>query len=306
MQQPTSCFLCGENHFQLWASAGDGEYHSTPDQFDFYECEKCKLLQIHPIPMDKLSQIYPSNYYSFVAQKASLVNNIKEYLDGRLFRKILKNLKGDLNVLDVGGGSGWLLNTIRKIDNRVKTTQVVDIDPDAEALAKQNGHQYFCGRIEDFKTDEKFDFVLLLNLIEHVEQPLEVLKNIESVLTPQGIVLIKTPNYDSWDARLFRHRNWGGLHCPRHWVLFTQESFTKMANQANLNIKEFSLTQGAPFWAVSLLIALNKKGWITVNQEKPAYTHFLYPVFLGLFAGLDFLRRPFAKTSQMFVVLEKK
>ena len=126
------------------------------------------------------------------------------------------------------------------------------------------------------------------------------------MLMPQGIVLVKTPNYDSWDAQLFRHKNWGGLHCPRHWVLFTEASFSKMADQAGLKIKELSLTQGAPFWAVSLLIALNNKCWIRINAQNPAYMHPLYPILLGIFAGFDFIRKPFAKTSQMFVLLQKK
>jgi len=304
--QPSACFLCGNNDFKLWASATDVEYHTTTDYYQFYECQHCKLLQIDPVPLDKLGIIYPSNYYSFASQKKSLVNDIKESLDKRLFNKILKQLKSDnLKVLDVGGGSGWLLNVIQSISPRVKYTQVVDIDPDAEALAKQNGHNYFCGRIEDFNTTEKFDFVLLLNLIEHVSDPLAVLNKIQNILTDDGVVLIKTPNYDALDARLFRNKNWGGLHCPRHWVIFSKESFELVAQKAGLKIKSFSYTQGAPFWTVSVLAWMNKKKWVSITAERPAYRHPLFPVFLGLFAAFDLLRKPFAKTSQMFIILSK-
>ena len=34
---------------------------------------------------------------------------------------------------------------------------------------------------------------------------------------------MKTPNVEGLDAKLLRHRNWGGYHAPRHWVLFTPE-----------------------------------------------------------------------------------
>ncbi len=259
MAVPAVCFLCGKSNFEFWCAATDFEYRTTEESYDFYECVNCKLLQIDPIPGDKLSVIYPNNYYSFAEQKKSIVSDIKEWIDKRLFKKILKNLKGDLKILDVGGGSGWLLNVIRSVSARVKFSQVVDLNKDAESLAKQNGHEYFCGRIEEFETSQKFDFVLLLNLIEHVEDPLAILKKIENILSDQGVILIKTPNYDSLDAEIYKNKYWGGLHCPRHWVLFCKESFTKLAEEASLKIKSFSYTQGAPFWAYSILSSLEKK-----------------------------------------------
>ncbi len=303
MHQPV-CFLCGKTDFVYHSTSTDIEYHTTKDNYDFYECQNCKLLRIDPIPVDKLSIIYPSNYYSFLKNKKTIVDSIKEWMDKRLFTNVLGKLKGDLKVLDVGGGSGWLLNVMKSLTDRVKFTQVVDLDADAEKLARENGHEYFCGKIEDFKTNQKFDFVLLLNLIEHVENPLAVLQGIESVLTDQGLVLIKTPNYDSFDARIFN--SWGGLHCPRHWVLFTEQSFRKTAEKANLRVESLTYTQGAPFWAVSILGWLQKKKLVNVNAQRPAIQHPLFPVLAGLFAGFDLLRKPFAKTSQMFIILRKK
>ena len=211
-----------------------------------------------------------------------------------------------LNALDVGGGSGWELSIARECDPRIRLTQVVDFDPDAAELARINGHEYFCGRIEEFQTDKKFDFVLMLNLIEHVEHPFEILKKIESLLTPSGRILIKTPNYDSLDARLFRNSNWGGFHCPRHWVLFTKESFYEIASRASLNVVEFSYTQGAPFWASSTLFWMERRGWVRISKERPVMYHPLFSLLGVFFAAFDFARKPFSKTSQMFVVLGKK
>ncbi len=69
----------------------------------------------------------------------------------------------------------------------------------------------------------------MLNLIEHVRRPDEVLAKARSLLTPDGFALIKTPNYDALDARIFRHRSWGGYHAPRHFVLFDRDSFARVA-----------------------------------------------------------------------------
>ena len=300
------CFLCGSTQLQHWSDATDVEYFSTPQRYSFYECVSCRLLKIHPIPSDKLATIYPSNYYSFGGGGKSWAGRVKESLDRRLFAKVLKGLKGDeLKVLDVGGGSGWLLNLVRSVSSRVTLTQVVDIDQAAALPAQQNGHNYFCGPIEQYQTQERFDFILLLNLIEHVADPLQVMKQLRSMLSEEGVILVKTPNYDALDARLFRHSNWGGYHCPRHWVLFTEESFANLAYKAGLQVQCLSYTQGAPFWAASVLGRMHTKGLVHVSERRPAYMHPLFSPLLALFAAFDLLRLPFAKTSQMFITLRK-
>jgi hypothetical protein len=119
-------------------------------------------------------------------------------------------------------------------------------------------------------------------------------------------VLIKTPNYDAFDATLFRNRSWTGYHCPRHWVLFTMGSFVKLAQDCDLTIVTASFTQGAPFWAGSTLVWLAEHRLVNITKERPVMYHPLYGPLSGLFAALDFVRRPFAKTSQMFFVLRRK
>jgi 2-polyprenyl-3-methyl-5-hydroxy-6-metoxy-1,4-benzoquinol methylase len=300
------CPVCGSADAIPWAVGWDAEYRTTDDRFTFHRCNGCGVLHIDPVPSDRLAEIYPSNYYAFATNQKSPVHKVKDFLDRALFRKLLGPMAGPgLSVLDVGGGSGWHLDMIRRTDRRVAVTQVVDMDPGAAELARSKGHDYYCGIIEDYQTDRRYDLVLLLNLIEHVADPLAILTKVRSMLSPQGVVLVKTPNYESLDARCFRHRNWAGYHCPRHWVLFTRESFTGMAARAGLGVRRFTYTQGAHFWANSILYALAARGLISVTQDRPSVFHPLYPLLSGAFAGFDFLRRPFARTSQMFFILDR-
>lgn len=299
-----SCLSCGSKHIKFWANARDLEYFTSQDTFSYYLCHKCGVLFIDPVPRDHLSKIYPPNYYSFTPNKKSWIHRIKNLMDRKAFQKILRNLPGDsLNILDVGGGEGWHLSLLKDLDLRIRITQLVDIDPDASDLAQSQGHQYFCGRIEDFNTCEKFDLVLLLNLIEHVESPQHVLAKIRSLLSPQGVILVQTPNYDSWDAQLFRHLNWGGYHCPRHWVLFTKNSFKRIIEQVGLKIRRADYIQGASFWASSILFLLAKYRLISITAKKPAIYHPLTSPLMAIFALFDMVRVPFSKTSQMFFII---
>jgi len=126
---------------------------------------------------------------------------------------------------------------------------------------------------------------------------------VRKLLSPNGVVLVKTPNYDALDARIFRHHSWAGFHCPRHWVLFTKPSFEALAGKAGLATRHFAYTQGAPFWAASVLMWLASKGLASVSQQRPVFSHPLFALLSAGFAGFDFMRRPFAKTSQMFFIL---
>lgn len=298
------CGACGGRNTTLYAEVRDVEYFTSDATFSYVRCADCGAVSLVNPPVDQLAKIYPPNYYSFQAAGKSLATRVKDALDKRLFRWCLGQLPArPLAVMDVGGGTGSQLDLIRGLDPRVAQTTVVDLDSQAQAIAEAHGHSYFHGRIEDYTTTVRYDLILALNLIEHVANPLEVLTKLKDCLTPEGMVILKTPNIDSLDARWFRHRNWGGFHCPRHWVLFDRESFLSVASKAGLAPHLFKYTQGAPFWTISLMAALHRRGCVRISAVRPSFMHPLYRLFLILFAAFDFLRSPFAKTSQMFCVL---
>ena len=226
---PTACPICNGTNTTPHAVAEDVEYFTSAQKFSYDRCNDCAVLFVSPMLYDKLDEIYPKNYYSFVAAGSTgLVQKVKQALDRRMFRAVARQIPGEkLAALDIGGGSGWLLDAVKAVDPRVTTTQVVDIDPGAKAAAERAGHRYFLGPVEQFESEEKYDLILMLNLIEHVRRPDEVLAKARSLLTPDGLLLIKTPNYDALDARIFRHRSWGGYHAPRHFVLFDRHSFAR-------------------------------------------------------------------------------
>ena len=303
----TACPICNGTHTTPHAVAEDIEYFTSAQKFSYARCNDCAVLFVSPMLYDRLDEIYPKNYYSFVPAGATgLVQKVKQALDRRMFRAVTRQIPGEkLAVLDIGGGSGWLLDAVKAVDPRVTTTQVVDIDPRAKAAAERAGHRYFLGAVEQFASEEKYDLILMLNLIEHVRRPDEVLAKARSLLTPHGLLLIKTPNYDALDAKIFRYRSWGGYHAPRHFVLFDRDSFARMAESQGLHVKSFAYAQGAPFWTVSVLNELRMLGLVKISRERPSIYHPLVPLLQGLFAGLDILRKPLARLSQMIFVLAR-
>lgn len=302
-----ACPMCKGSNTTLHARARDIEYFTMDREFDIRTCPACDVLFVDPMLSDRLGEIYPPNYYSFQDSKKGLVTKIKEALDQRAMKTLTEDIEASsLGVLDIGGGTGWLIDQVKRADPRVAKTAIVDIDPGAKSAAEAKGHDFFLGRFEEYEpTDGRFDLILMLNLIEHVVDPAAVLVKAASLLRPGGRIWLKTPNFDSLDARLFRHRSWAGYHTPRHFVIFNRKSFERTARSSGLSVAAFSYTQGAPFWSISLLDVFRRMGLVKVSAARPAIYHPLTPLLQAGSAAFDFLRMPFSKTSQMVFTLKR-
>ncbi len=297
------CPLC-QSPSETWCKTYDWEYRSSQDVYTYLRCTVCGTLFINEVNRAALLDIYPSNYYSFSPKSGSLVFRLKDYWDSYFYQSLLKKMGGPtLSVLDVGGGTGQVLDVLKKADKRIIYTQIIDIDSRSKLIAEQKGHIYSESKIEDFQTDRKFDIILLLNIIEHLGDPFGAIEKAGKLLKEDGIIIIKTPNADSLDARLFRHSYWGGLHCPRHWIIFSDVSFKLMMKNSGLVMEKLKFTQGAPFWAWSVINLFRKK---KISQhKKPLIEHFFFAPLSVLFAIFDLSRSFFSKTSQMFIILSK-
>lgn len=296
------CLVC-DSTLHFYCNAYDSEYVTSDDIFEYAKCDKCETISIIQDIKD-LNSIYPKNYYSFSKDAGkSILNKIKDFIEVKMFKGIVDKLYGnDLSVLDVGGGTGWVLNSLKKATNRFKYFNIVDIDENAESTAISNGYSFFKGKIEDFKPKNKFDLIIMLNLIEHVSDPVLVLNSIKDMTKKNGLIVIKTPNNDSLDARIFKKYNWGGLHAPRHFNVFSKKSIEILAEKIGLKVESIKYTQGAPQWTTSVMGLLSKYKIIKINKNRSMPEHPIYPIFMAFFALFDFIRVPFSKTSQMFII----
>lgn len=305
---PSSCPLCSEGEIDVWCeNARDYEYASTDKDYRYLECAGCQVLFLEDPPVSELSVIYPSNYYSYDSKLTSgILWQTKRFLDRRLFMDLLEDYKGQtVRVLDVGGGLGGDLDSVLSVVGPDSEGTVVDLDESLRRGVEERGYRFFCGPVEEFKDEERFDIIIALNLIEHVQDPISILEKFRDLLKNDGIIIIKTPNYNSWDARLFRKRYWGGLHCPRHWVIFSDASIRSQAAKCELKVNRVIFQQGAPFWTTSVLGLLTKVGLIKVTPTKSAAALVSYKVLMAFFGFFDAIRSKIFKTSQIVVTMKR-
>jgi 2-polyprenyl-3-methyl-5-hydroxy-6-metoxy-1,4-benzoquinol methylase len=96
------------------------------------------------------------------------------------------------SVLDVGCGSGRLSRTLSD-----KGYGVVAIDNDWQAveIAKKKGITAFVSDINDWKTDEKFDCIILGDVLEHIEDDKSAMRKIHGMLRLNGCIVVNLPSY---------------------------------------------------------------------------------------------------------------
>lgn len=135
-------------------------------------------------------------------------------------------------LLDVGCGNGSFMQVARGCG-----WDVVGIDPDPKAVAHALGQglRVIQGDIEHFEgASEIFNVITLNHVIEHLHDPVAVLKACYRLLKPGGSLWLETPNVDSLGHRRYL-KNWRGLETPRHLVLFNQKSLTKALADAGFS-----------------------------------------------------------------------
>ena len=159
--------------------------------------------------------------------------------------------------LDIGCGFGLALESMYQV-HAIRGVGV-DMSERAVAICRQRGFEAHAVKIEDFTAPPsmKFHFIHSSHLIEHVGSPLSYLKKVYELLEPGGITVFITPNTGTWESRRFK-QHWGGLHVPRHWVLFNSASATRAARRVGFEHVETSFSTNSQFWIWSFHSVLGR------------------------------------------------
>ena len=116
-------------------------------------------------------------------------------------RNILEHAK-EGKLLDLGCNDGYILWALNRYNKFIRMLGV-DMDEKKIAHAQRYGFATFqCSTIEDFECHEKFDTITLINVLEHVDDPMTVLNKARTWLSRNGVLIIHVPNSEGLNRRL--------------------------------------------------------------------------------------------------------
>ncbi len=91
----------------------------------------------------------------------------------------------------------------------------------------------------------KFSGVIMTSYLEHEVHPREALLLALKVLRTDGKLIIKVPNYGSWN-RYLRGEQWCGFRFPDHVNYFTPRLLVKLLNETGYETLQFNLSDHLP------------------------------------------------------------
>lgn len=143
-------------------------------------------------------------------------------------------------VLDVGCATGYFAHELKKKNCK---TWGMDIDSEALKLAKKNCEKVFQADLNTVKAfpfkKSSFDAILLMDVIEHLINPNQLLSGIKQYLKPSGKLILSTPNI--------------AFISMRFALLRGKFEYTKMGIMDETHVKFYTKK--------TLLELLSKNGW---------------------------------------------
>jgi SAM-dependent methyltransferase len=246
-----NCYLCGTSGELLYQDLTDRLFGAA-GKWNLMKCAnlQCGLVWLNPMPMEEdIGKAYLSYFTHNLSSDNLQDKGIRKFIwlsAWRLYRILLlltwirperKKRNGMYlydttpgRLLDVGCGNGQFLALMR---NEGWDVEGQEVDPRAaESALRTYGIRVRVGRLEAIGyPDDNFDAVVLNHVIEHVHDPVEILRECRRILRPGGSVVAVTPNVESFGHRYFRSC-YRDLDPPRHIYLFTQRTLQRIAREA--------------------------------------------------------------------------
>ena len=234
-------------------------------------------------------------FHRFLSFLLSQFKFFKEYMDYPfIYFKGIKKGK----FLELGAGSGEMLNQFKNLGFDVEG---LDLDPKAVKNAKQKDLKIYHGDIFSKKFKENtYDVIFSSHFIEHVPDPIKVIKESLRVLKKDGKFIAITPNTSSFLHRCLKSK-WLNLDPPRHLHMFNADQLIKLMHQAGY--KTIEVKSGNYSAATVFYYSLNSDYWHNRWSIKALYLRLLSLIVRFC---LNFLHYFYPLSGEEIILIAKK
>ena len=213
----------------------------NPDGFHYkmVRCKTCNLLYA--------SEIYDEDFSNELYEKSTFnneleINGLKKTY-GRCISSAVKNLKTKSNFLEIGCGSGYMLEVA--IDLGFKNVKGVEPSKLAIKDAKEEIKKNIINapfKISDF-LENSYDLIFIGMIIEHVTDVNDFLSSLQKILKPGGLIVCVCHNERHFLSKLLKNKH--PIINDEHVCIFGRETLSKIFSKNNFkdiyinNLKNF-------------------------------------------------------------------
>lgn len=180
--------------------------------------------------------------------------------------QLIKKYKSYGTLLDIGAGSGILIEAALEMGYEAEGIEPSKWLQGKAVERKLPVHQ---GIFPSKKLKESYDIIVLVDVIEHVNNPRELLTGIKSALNDNGVFLLITPDVKSFLARLLKWRWWHFR--VAHIGYFNKKNLKKLTD--SLGFEQLSIKRPAWYFKIGYLVK-------RTHRFLPRFLHFRLPRFI--------------------------
>ncbi|MGA9755093.1 MAG: methyltransferase domain-containing protein [Desulfobaccales bacterium] len=157
--------------------------------------------------------------------------------------------EGQGKALDIGSGYGFFSQAA--LDQGFNVVAVNPAISENQIFKQLNGFEPIPQFFEEIDFGpEKFDLVILSQILEHLLNPLQVLVKIRSLLNRDGILFVAVPNVNALLIKLLKSKS-SFLGLPEHIIHFSQKGLEAILEKAGFELKLHRYVSRIPYYAVS-------------------------------------------------------
>jgi SAM-dependent methyltransferase len=252
-KEAVDCLVCKQDKYKILGIRGNREHTgadsaATPHLFtNVVECRNCGFIYTNPQikGVEFLEREHYDNPNEYQAEAdASLPEMYQHRVD------YIRRFKNGGSLLDVGAAKG---DFVRKAsENNFDACGVEPSPRFTEFANSRNGALVYNGNLDQCSPlrGRKFDVVTMHHVLEHVEEPHELLETLKDHMNPGGILYIEVPNTHSLTSKVIdlyfklRGLGWSGrlspLHPPFHKFGYNPKSLAFLLQRHGFEVTEMT------------------------------------------------------------------
>ncbi len=171
-----------------------------------------------------------------------------------LVRRAVSSFPSDFCVLEVGCGTGYVLQLLERICGSASVTGM-DLFEEALQYARQRTScRLVAGDVHNPPFTSKFHLVGMFDVLEHLPDDLQVLRDLKRLLLPSGMLLLTVPAHPA----LWSYFDVAARHCRRYTL---QELRLKLADSG------FEVLYASEFMAALFPLAWVKRRLLNPSRQ---------------------------------------
>jgi len=206
--------------------------------FSIVKCNKCGFVYVNPrVHNEQLTEIYKHSYFQnkdygytgYEQEKRLRVKNFERWIkDAASYMPVGRNIQA----LDVGCAAGYCLDVMKE---KGWVAEGLELDEEMCESLYQRGDVVFRTALEDFTGTRKYNVITLFDVIEHIPGIDAAFSKLSSLLEPDGIVIMVTPDHKSFQRKILK-KKWFQYKPIEHIQYFDRESLQVFSQRNGLSM----------------------------------------------------------------------